>query len=134
MLLYPAMTQPTRARIEQVSPDDEAATKGSAKFPPVPLQMARNYCIMDMHYESVPWNNATFAPSSETPAEFVGSFNGLAAVSDDIKNLLPPDCRTAFDKALAAESEFQSRWGSEGEKMSRRNPIIDKAIVPYSMS
>lgn len=134
MLQYPAIMQPTRVRIEQVSPDEEAASKGSVKFPPVPLRMARNFLVMDTYYEGAPRNDASVRPSNETPAEFVSSFNGLVSVSDEIKDLLPAECRKAFDEALEAEVEFQSRWGTEKEKMSRRDPIIDKAIVPYSMS
>ncbi|KAG8421613.1 chromatin structure-remodeling complex subunit RSC7 [Metarhizium acridum] len=134
MIQYPATMQPTRVRIEQVSPDEEAASKGSAKFPPVPLRMARNFLVMDTYCEGAPRNGASVRPSNETPAEFVASFNGLVSVSDEIKDLLPAECRKAFDEALEAEVEFQSRWGTEKEKMSRRDPIIDKAIVPYSMS
>ncbi|KAF5125875.1 Chromatin structure-remodeling complex subunit rsc7 [Metarhizium anisopliae] len=134
MLQYPAIMQPTRVRIEQVSPDEEAASKGSVKFPPVPLRMARNFLVMDTYCEGAPRNDASVRPNSEMPAEFVASFNGLVSVSDEIKDLLPAECRKAFDEALEAEVDFQSRWGTEKEKMSRRDPIIDKAIVPYSMS
>lgn len=134
MLQYPAMMQPTRVRIEQVSPEEEAATKGSTKFPPVPLRMARNFLVMDTYCESSPRNEASMPPSNETPADFLSSFNGLGTVSDEIKALLPPECRKAFDQAIEDDREFQSRWGTEKATMSRRDPIIDKAIVPYSMS
>ncbi|OAA49446.1 nuclear localization protein [Metarhizium rileyi] len=134
MLHYPAMMQPTRVRIEQVGPDDEAATKGSAKFPPVPLRMARNFLVMDTYCEGTPRNSASVPLGNVTPADFVAPFNGLGSVADEVKDLLPPECRGAFDEALGADVEFQSRWGTEKEKMSRRDPVIDKAIVPYSMS
>lgn len=135
VMQYPAMMQPTRVRIEQLSPSSEEATSAAtSKFPPVPLRMARNFLILDTYCENAPSNEASLPCSKETPADFVASFNGLEALSDDIKDLLPPECRTALDKALQAKSEFESRWGTEKETMSRRDPVIDKAIVPYSMS
>ncbi|KAK2603852.1 chromatin structure-remodeling complex subunit RSC7 [Conoideocrella luteorostrata] len=136
IMQYPAMMQPTRVRIEQVTRDDydNEASKGSVKFPPLSLRMARNFLVMDTYCESAPSNEASVPCGKETPADFVASFNGLGAVSDEIKDLLPTECRQAFDKALKADDDFASKWGSEKEKMSRRDPIIDKAIVPYSMS
>ena len=133
MLQYPVMQQPTQARIEQVKPG--AAEDGdSAKFPPVSTRMARNFLILDTYYEGSPSNDASRVSSKDTPADFVAAFNGLEAVSADIKSLLPPDCRTAFDKALERDRAFQAQWGPEKDTMARREPIIDKAIVPYSMS
>lgn len=133
---YPGMMQPTIARIEQVAPEDEEALAegNSGKFPAVSLRMARNFLVMDTYCESAPSNKASTASSKESPADFLATFNGLGAVSSEIKDLLPPECRKAFNGALGADREFQSRWGTESEKMSRREPIIDKAIVPYSMS
>lgn len=138
------MMQPTRVRIEQVPPPlDEASSACAAaaaaatrctKFPPVPLRMARNFLIMDTYCENAPSNVASLPCSKETPAGFVASFNGLEGLSDEIKDLLPRECRAALDKALEANAEFESRWGTERETMSRRDPVIDKAIVPYSMS
>ncbi|KAG6191640.1 hypothetical protein E4U10_004446 [Claviceps purpurea] len=134
MMQYPAMMQPTRVRIQQVPPppsDTTKAASASAKFPPVPLRMARNFLIMDTYCENAPSNEASLPCSKETPADFVASFNGLEALSGEIKDLLPRECRAALDKALEAEEEFRSRWGTERETMARRDPIIDKAIVPY---
>ncbi|KAG6096379.1 hypothetical protein E4U30_001566 [Claviceps sp. LM220 group G6] len=142
MMQYPAMMQPTRVRIQQVPPppsDTKAASastsaSASAKFPPVPLRMARNFLILDTYCENAPSNEASLPCSKETPADFVAAFNGLEALSGEIKDLLPRECRAALDKALEAKEEFRSRWGTERETMARRDPIIDKAIVPYSMS
>ncbi|KAG5986457.1 hypothetical protein E4U54_005409 [Claviceps lovelessii] len=144
VMQFPAMMQPTRVRIEQVPPPlDEASSACAAaaaaatrctKFPPVPLRMARNFLIMDTYCENAPSNVASLPCSKETPAGFVASFNGLEGLSDEIKDLLPRECRAALDKALEANAEFESRWGTERETMSRRDPVIDKAIVPYSMS
>ncbi|KAL7824241.1 chromatin remodelling complex Rsc7/Swp82 subunit domain-containing protein [Trichoderma gracile] len=131
---YPAAMQPTLARIEQVAPQDEEATRGDPKFPPVPLKMARNFCVMDTYFETPAAGGALSASKRSDPADFVAQFNGLSAVSDEIKDLLPPECREAFDKALQKEEDWRSRWGPEATHMSRRDPIIDKAIVPYNMT
>ncbi|PHH87592.1 hypothetical protein CDD83_8658 [Cordyceps sp. RAO-2017] len=130
---YPAIMQPTLARIEQVAPGDEQAGAGSERFPPVPARLARNFLITDVYLESPPAGAAATALDKEEAGELLASFHGLGAVPDEIKDLLPPECRQAFDKAQAQDQEWKSRWGSESEKTSRRDPIIDKAIVPYSM-
>lgn len=130
---YPATMQPTQARIEQVAPEDEAATEDSIMFPPVPFKMARNFCVTDTYYEGPTAGVAPMAYERTNTADFLGSFNGLGAVPDDVKELLPPECRQAFDRALGNESEWKSRWGPEGDKMARGQLVIDKAIVPYSM-
>lgn len=140
---YPIATQPTRARIEQVSPaqeqqqqpTDDAASK--PRFPPVPLRMARNFYIADTYMErpplGLPNSTVTSYQRDADPPDFLAAFNGLSAVSEDIAALLPPECRASFDKAVKNEKEWDARWGPEAECTSRREPIIDKAIVPYSM-
>ncbi|KAI5466690.1 chromatin remodelling complex Rsc7/Swp82 subunit-domain-containing protein [Mariannaea sp. PMI_226] len=134
VMQYPSMMQPTRGRIEQVAPEDEAATKGSAVFPPVPSKMSRNFFVADTYYESSQAGIISAADNEAEIPDFLAAFNGLSAVSDDIKDLLPPSCRKAFDQALDKESSYRSQWGLESDKMSRRQPVIDKAIVPYSMT
>jgi chromatin structure-remodeling complex protein RSC7 len=133
---YPATMQPTRARIEQVAPEDEEATAESTVFPPVPAKMARNFFVTDTYFEtsSAGIISASAVDDTAGSADFLASFQGLSAVSDDIKDLLPPDCREAFDNAVVKETSYRSQWGPESEKMSRRQPVIDKAIVPYSMT
>jgi len=78
---------------------------------------------------------AGFAPAArethDVPA-FLADFQGLGAVSDDIKDLLPPECRAAFDTAAAKERSWKAAWGLEAQFAHRRAPIIDAAIVPYS--
>lgn len=133
---YPVTMQPTRARIEQVAPEDEEETAGSSVFPPVPAKMARNFFVADTYFEtsSAGVISASGVDGTANSADFLASFQGLNAVSDDIKDLLPPECRAAFDSAAEKETAYRSRWGPEAEKMSRRQPVIDKAIVPYSMT
>lgn len=125
--------QPTQVRIEQVMPEDEAATEESALFPPVAPKMARNFCITDTYYETPAGGVAPMAYDKTGTSDFLTSFNGLGAVPDDVKELLPAECRQAFDHALGTENEWKSRWGREAEKMARGQLVIDKAIVPYSM-
>lgn len=131
---FPATMQPTRARIEQIAPEDEAALEGSTIFPPVGHKMAKNFYIADTYAESPPVGLTSATYAGDDSSNFLSSFNGLGAVSDDLKDLLPPECRAAFDKALDGEKEWHKRWGPEKDTMSRREPVIDKAIVPYSMT
>lgn len=133
---YPATMQPTRARIEQVAPEDEQATRGSSVFPPLPGKMARNFYVADTYLEtsSAGVISASGVDDTAGSADFLASFQGLSAVSDEIKDLLPPECRKAFDSAVDKEASWRSQWGPESEKMSRQQPVIDKAIVPYSMT
>lgn len=130
VLQYPRTMQPTRVRIEQVSPESEDATEGSSMFPPVPLKMARNFFVTDTYYENAPSGLNSSAYETSDPADFLSAFHGLGAVSDDIKDLLPESCRKAFDGALKEEQQWKSCWGLEKDKMGRRQPVIDKAIVP----
>ncbi|KAF5982579.1 nuclear localization NPL6 [Fusarium coicis] len=136
VMQYPATMQPTRARIEQVAPEDEQATADSAIFPPVPTKMARNFLVADTYFEtsSAGVISASAVDGTAGSPDFLASFQGLSAVSDEIKDLLPLECRVAFDGAVAKETSYRSKWGPESKTMSRRQPIIDKAIVPYSMS
>ncbi|KAF5021407.1 hypothetical protein F66182_6556 [Fusarium sp. NRRL 66182] len=133
---YPATMQPTRARIEQVAPEDEEATRSSTVFPPIPAKMARNFFVVDTYFETSSAGVISASAVNDTAgsADFLASFQGLSAVSDEIKDLLPPECRESFDSALDKEAAWRLQWGPESEKASRRQPIIDKAIVPYSMT
>lgn len=135
VMQYPKAMQPTRARIEQVAPEAEAAASNdSTVFGPVSLKMARNFYVTDTYYEGAPAGvTSTFYDRTDS-SDFLSQFKGLGAVPDDIKDLLPAECRKAFDAAVSHEEEWESRWGPEAEKTSRRQPVIDKAIVPYSMS
>lgn len=124
------MMQPTQARIVQVSPNDEETA--NATFPSVPLKIARNFMVTDTIYEtpSGVYSAAATAPTDD--ADFCAPFHGLESVPNDIKDLLPADCRKAFDDAISKDRDWKSRWGPEHEVASRRLPTIDKAIVPYS--
>ncbi|KAI5926262.1 chromatin remodelling complex Rsc7/Swp82 subunit-domain-containing protein [Camillea tinctor] len=130
MLQYPAITQPTHARIEQVT--DSAAPTDSARFPPMDPKIPRNFTVIDTYMEMPP---AGVSPAvyeqREVPA-FLTDFQGLGTVSADIMDELPPECRAAFEKALGQEKAWKAKWGPEATSAHRRAPIIDAAIVPYS--
>lgn len=136
---YPAYMQPTLVRIEQISPDDEEATAAAAgsRFPAVPYKVARNFLVADTFMDSPVGLQAaasTCRDRTSDPAAFLAAYDGLTAVPDDVKDLLPPACRAAFDGALAKEAAWKAQWGTEKEQGARRQPIIDKAIVPYSVA
>lgn len=96
--------------------------------------MSRNFYITDTMYESSDAGIISGANSQAESADFLHAFSGLSAVSDDIKDLLPAECRKAFDRAVEKEAAFRAQWGLEAEHASRLQPVIDKAIVPYSMT
>ncbi|KAI1126274.1 hypothetical protein F5Y10DRAFT_215252 [Nemania abortiva] len=130
---FPAIMQPTHARIEQVidspGPTD---SDGNLRFPPLDPRIPRNFTVIDTYMETPPTGIAsTVYERHEVPA-FLAEFQGLGAVSNDILDELPPECREAFDKALGKEKEWKATWGSERTMTHRRDPIIDAAIVPYS--
>ncbi|KYK55438.1 hypothetical protein DCS_07401 [Drechmeria coniospora] len=135
VMQYPAIMQPTVARIEQVAPEDGDGAKGSSHgLPPVSARLSRNFLVTDTYLEAPPAGAFPLPLSKSDPSDFLASFQGLATVPDEIKDLLPPECREAFEKTRREDREWKSRWGTEGQSTSRRDPIIDKAIVPYSMA
>lgn len=137
---FPASMQPTVARIEQIPPPgstDDDTSASSAMFPPVPAKVSRNLLVTDVYAETPPaglspavYGTRGGTGSSSAQADFLSSFDGLAAVPDDVAALLPPECRAAFDRAVDGETAWKARWGPERDTMCRRDPIIDKAIVP----
>lgn len=133
--------QPTQARIEPVvASDPEDANNESQVFPPLSPSIPRNFMVTDTYFETPPSGIAAVSYDSapmgsvngENGSDFLAPFRGLTAVSDEVKDCLPPECREAFEKAAAHEQSWHAKWGVEASAKSRRNPIIDKAIVPYS--
>lgn len=159
VMQYPAIMQPTHARVEHVPLEPaapaEPATSGSSStqegdpsaaadqaasatlFKPLPPNIPRNFRVVDIVLETPPGGvspaSYDLRPSEiggGDSADFLSPFRGLAAVPDDIKDLLPPGCRAAFDEAVAREKAWHAKWGPEKEVTCRRDPVIDKAIVP----
>ncbi|KAI8623334.1 hypothetical protein F5Y19DRAFT_481854 [Xylariaceae sp. FL1651] len=133
IMQYPAIMQPTHARIEQVADSvDPTESEDSARFPPLDPRIPRNFTVIDTYMETPPAGiSSSVYEQREVPA-FLSDFQGLGAVSNDILDDLPPECREAFDKALEKEKAWKSTWGPEKLMAHRRAPIIDAAIVPYS--
>ncbi|KAI0020519.1 chromatin remodelling complex Rsc7/Swp82 subunit-domain-containing protein [Xylariomycetidae sp. FL0641] len=130
MMQYPATTQPTYARIEQVA--DSSAPTESTRFPPLDPKIPRNFTVVDTYMETPPTGiSAAVYEKREVPV-FLADFQGLGAVSSDILDDLPPECRQAFDKAVSEEKAWKSKWGPEKVMAHRRAPIIDASVVPYS--
>lgn len=144
---YPRIMQPTHARIVQVPNDNSSTSQPSSTstvFPPLKPAIARNFLITDTYLESpaagvapaaydVPLRTSAPDREASAAADFLAPFQGLKAVSDDVLELLPEQCRAAFERARGKEEEWFGRWGDEKEVMARREPVVDKAIVPYSM-
>lgn len=133
MMHLPAHMQPTHARFEQVPPSEGQSPSESKTFPDIPARVARNFLVTDTHMETPPSGILPSAYGSTITADFLTPFRGLDAVSDEIRDLLPAECRAAFDNAASVERGWKERWGGEGEAACRRQPKIDKAIVPYTI-
>ncbi|ORY56575.1 chromatin remodelling complex Rsc7/Swp82 subunit-domain-containing protein [Pseudomassariella vexata] len=130
MVQFPTSMQPTRARIEQVA--DSSAPTDSKVFPPLDPKVPRNFKVVDTIMELPPAGLAPAAyDQNHNVPDFLKPFQGLSAISDEIKDLLPPECRKPFEDALAQEKAWKAGKGPESETMHRRQPIIDASVVPY---
>lgn len=137
----PAAMQPTHVRIEQVRDSTKAAAAApggsssgsSARFPPLDSRVPRNFKVVDTYMETPPVGISPAVYERRETPEFLRPFHGLGAVPDEIRDLLPPECRGAFDEARRGESDFRARWDRpESQSAHRRQPVIDAAVVPYS--
>ncbi|TRX88806.1 hypothetical protein FHL15_010265 [Xylaria flabelliformis] len=134
IMQYPSIMQPTHARIEQVT-DSSSQTDTSnenPRFPPLDPRIPRNFTVVDTYMETPPAGISPAVYEKREVPGFLAEFQGLGAVSSDILDELPPECRAAFDKALDREKDWKATWGPEKTTTHRREPIIDAAIVPYS--
>ncbi|KAK5637120.1 hypothetical protein RRF57_012832 [Xylaria bambusicola] len=135
LMQYPAIMQPTHARIEQVIESSKSADADSTShphFPPLDPRIPRNFTVIDTYMETPPVGlSPAVYEKREVPA-FLAEFQGLGAVSSDVLEELPAECREAFEKALEQEKAWKATWGREKSMTHRRDPIIDAAIVPYS--
>ncbi|KAI0505469.1 hypothetical protein F5B22DRAFT_627864 [Xylaria bambusicola] len=137
IMQYPAIMQPTHARVEQVtesssSTDADVDLTSHPHFPSLDPRIPRNFTVIDTYMETPPASlSSAVYEKREVPA-FLAEFQGLGAVSSDILEELPAECREAFEKALEQEKAWKATWGTEKSMTHRRDPIIDAAIVPYS--
>ncbi|OBT73255.1 hypothetical protein VF21_08858 [Pseudogymnoascus sp. 05NY08] len=141
---YPQSMQPTHARWEPVEGPLDAATAGMQAitvststppsptaadtiFPPVPPQLARNFLIVDTVYENASHSHLGI-PGPDGGDMDLG-FNGLEGVGEDVKELLPAECREAFERALGRERVWKGGWGTEVEDGRRGRLVIDKGVI-----
>lgn len=108
--------QPTAVRIEQIpSSATPAADSDSQVFPALNPNIPRNFMVTDTYAEHPPAgiSSASYDArlySAVGAHDFLAPFRGLSAVSDDVKNTLPAECREAFEKAVTQEKEWHSVW------------------------
>lgn len=102
------------------------------RFPSLDPRIPRNFTVIDTYMETPPAGISSAVYEKREVPGFLADFQGLGAVSSDILDELPPECRAAFDKALDKEKAWKATWGPEKTTTRRREPIIDAAIVPYS--
>jgi chromatin structure-remodeling complex protein RSC7 len=153
MMHYPSIMQPTHARWERVpdieaksieemngslhsfskdhNHEDEISPDADARpasiFAPVKPAYSRNFLIVDTLYENPPYSHlGTPGPDG---CGIDTSFNGLSAISDELKDLLPFECRKEFNKALSKELEWKEKWTTEAKDSMRRAPVIDKGLI-----
>ncbi|KAF6840398.1 chromatin remodelling complex subunit [Colletotrichum musicola] len=128
IMQQPVNTQPTRARVEIVT--SENAAEPTAAFPTVPTAVRNNFNVVDIVYETP---RAGIQSAGRRPADvpdFLKPFNGILAIGDDLKSLLPAECRESLECHQAEQREFEGRFGDEKDSMARGYLQIDKAIVP----
>jgi chromatin structure-remodeling complex protein RSC7 len=146
-MLYPSHMQPTHVRFEQVVDSEEGPEDGPASsvFPHLKPIVSRNFLVTDIHLQTppagisasaynIPFRTSVKDRSASARANFLAPFQGLESVPDEIKQLLPESCKKAFDQAVQEETSWFSNWGDESSSTCRREPVVDKAIVPYSMA
>lgn len=114
---YPTIMQPTSARIEQIAPNTEKSeTVASQTFPVLSPSIPRNFMVTDTYCETPPAGvssvsydrHASVLANADHSSDFLAPFRGLGAVSDDVKDCLPAECREAFEQAVAQEKNWHA--------------------------
>jgi chromatin structure-remodeling complex protein RSC7 len=134
---YPRITQPTHARWEPVLDDetdsvekaitnghtadhnqpDSQPHSGATIFDKVSTIVARNFMVTDTFFESPALNGAGI-PGVDGAVLDVGP-NGLPAVTPEMLELLPVECREALVREKEKETDWKTRWTSEVENGMR---------------
>lgn len=97
-------------------------------FTPVNPIYTRNYLVVDTLYESPPTGSTSGIPGPDGDSYDVG-FNGLSSVSEEIRNLLPEECRVAFEKAVGDELAWKGKWAGEAGDGMRAGMVIHKGFI-----
>jgi len=117
----------TNGEITKAEEFAEADLQSPSIFTPVKPILSRNFLIVDTLYENPP-SSMLGVPGPDSNTYDLG-FNGLSGVSEDILSELTPECRKAFNDALAKENEWKGRWSTEAVDAKRKAPIIDKGMI-----
>lgn len=108
-MLYPRIMQPTHAKWTPAPPPSEASL-----FSSVPARVSATHLVADTLFVS-PAETSYGIPGPDGDANsLLIAPNGLEGVSADVLAELPPDCRAAFEQALAGEREWKGRFLGEG--------------------
>lgn len=135
---YPTIMQPTAARIVQISPSaSDKAETASEVFPPLNPAIAQNFTVIDTYCETPPAGISSVSHDSHArdaaragyKSDFLAPFHGLGAVGDDVKDCLPPECREAFEGALAREKNWHAVRNSF--PLRSRHPISQTCHCQY---
>lgn len=111
---FPATMQSTAVRIEQLPPSAVlGADSESPVFPAMNPNIPRNFMVTDTYAEHPPAGISSASYDARIynavdADDFLAPFRGLSAVSDDVKNTLPAECREAYEEALTQEKEWHS--------------------------
>ncbi|KAF7918039.1 hypothetical protein BELL_0077g00220 [Botrytis elliptica] len=144
IMQYPRTMQPTHARWEQINDNEpqSPSADSSTLFPPVKPFFSRNLMIVDTYMESSPsthygvpgpdgagWDLSAGGKSNGSAGDNLIGMDGLSGVSEDVLDVLPEDCRRAFEEAREREREWKGKWGSEVVDGGRRSVKVDKGLI-----
>lgn len=82
---------------------------------------------MDTLYENATHSNLGI-PGPDGGGMDLG-YKGLEGVGEDVLELLPAECREAFEKALGRERAWKGAWGTEESDARRGRLVIDKGVI-----
>jgi chromatin structure-remodeling complex protein RSC7 len=122
--------------ISNINNNTAATTTTPTIFPKPDAKMTRNHLVLDIYHRGPGAGLASAA--YEQPyddSDPLAPFRGLSAVSAEIRALLPPACRAAFDSARVHEIAWRTGWDEARarERDSRRALVIDRTVQPYSI-
>lgn len=137
-MLYPQIMQPTHAKW---SSTDQPDTTDPSHFPTPSDLITRNFMITDTILVSAPSGvppgvipgPASTSPSTTTIYGPSSCTHTLSSIASDIRDELPPECRVAFDTALAAEQSWRDTFSSEAEGTLRADLRIGYARFPVNL-
>lgn len=140
MMFYPKIMQPTHAKWEHIPPgadgvDEKPLTNGLTNghpngehdstantdtiFSKVPVAISRNFKVIDTVYTAPPISHAGYPGPDGHVEDPTSGPNGLSTVSQELIDVLPADCRVAFEAARATELNWKRQWDTEANSAHR---------------